>query len=111
MVVTNTTFPSAPGTAPRELAATQYSDGSILLTWQPPKLTNGPITGYVIFYTTDANKRDRDWIVEGVLGDKHTVNIYGLHPHTTYYFKIQARNNKGVGPFSTTVSFRTSHGK
>lgn len=110
MVVTNTTYPSAPGTAPRDLSVAQ--DGAaVRLAWQPPKLTNGPITGYVIFYTTDASRRDRDWLVEGVLGDRHATLIHGLRPDQHYVFKIQARNSKGVGPFSATAALRTSHGE
>lgn len=67
--------------------------------------------GYIIFYTTDNSKRDRDWRVHGVRGDEHTTEITGLLPMTTYFFKIQARNTKGVGPFSPTVSFRTGQSK
>lgn len=44
MVVQNSTLPSAPGTAPRDLSASAASDG-VRLTWQPPRHSNGPITG------------------------------------------------------------------
>lgn len=64
-------------------------------------------SGYVIFYTTDNTQKERDWVVEGVVGDKMTTSIRGLTPNTTYYFKIQARNNKGYGPLSSMVVFRT----
>lgn len=51
MVVQNTTFPSAPGTAPRDLTVTPLEDNSqvVKLTWLPPKLSNGPITGIYLF--------------------------------------------------------------
>lgn len=65
-------------------------------------------SGYVIFYTTDNTKRDRDWVVEGVGGNKLTKTISGLTLDTTYYFKIQAHNSKGYGPFSPTVVWTTS---
>jgi neogenin len=64
--------------------------------------------GYVIFYTTDSSQRDRDWVVEGVVGDKMTTTIKGLTPDTAYFIKIQARNNKGYGPFSSIIQFRTN---
>lgn len=64
-------------------------------------------TGYTIYYTTDST-RDGDWIAEGVMGDKMTTTIKGLTPSTTYFFKIQARNSKGFGPFSPVVSLTTS---
>jgi len=73
-----------------------------------PTVVDG--TGYIIFYTTDGTLRDRDWVVEGVVGDKMTVTIKGLTPDTTYFLKIQARNNKGYGPFSSVIQFRTNPG-
>jgi neogenin len=64
-------------------------------------------TGYVVAYTTDQTKKDSEWVVEGVLGDRLTTSLKGLTPDTKYYCKIQARNNKGYGPFSAIVSFTT----
>lgn len=69
------------------------------------------LTGYAVYYTTDSTQRDRDWIAENVMGDKMTTTIKGLTPSTTYFFKIQARNIKGPGPFSSTVSLTTSSSK
>lgn len=69
------------------------------------------ISGYLIIYSTDNTKWDRDWLVEGVVGDKVDAIIKSLHPNTMYYFKIQARNSKGYGPFSTTMSFKTPQSK
>ena len=60
---------------------------------------------------TDATQRERDWAVEGVLGDKLSTTIRDLTPQTTYYFKVQARNSKGYGPMSPTVIFRTPGSK
>ena len=67
--------------------------------------------GYLIFYTTDAQQEDRDWVVEGVVGgDKLSTVINKLTPDTTYYFKVQARNRKGYGPMSRVVKYRTLPG-
>ncbi|XP_025990804.2 neogenin isoform X6 [Solenopsis invicta] len=109
MVVLNQTQEAAPSTAPRDLIIQTVEDRptSVLLRWQPPKQPNGQITGYLIIYSTDNTKWDRDWLVEGVIGDKVDATVKGLHPNTLYYFKIQARNSKGYGPFSTTISFKT----
>ncbi|KOC68698.1 Neogenin [Habropoda laboriosa] len=110
MVVSNQTQEAAPSSAPRDLIIQTIEDRptSVQLRWQPPKQPNGPITGYIIFYSTDNTKWDRDWLIEGVIGDKTEFTVKGLLPSTTYYFKIQARNSKGYGPFSTTVPFKTS---
>ncbi|CAG2109800.1 unnamed protein product [Medioppia subpectinata] len=110
MSVLNITQEAAPSSPPRDLtvvAAVNDDPTVINLHWQPPKQPNGQITGYVIFYTTDNTQRDRDWVVEGVIGDKMTTVLKGLLPDYTYYFKIQARNNKGYGPISAEVSFKT----
>ncbi|KAL0107100.1 hypothetical protein PUN28_015559 [Cardiocondyla obscurior] len=109
MVVLNQTQEAAPSTAPRDLIIQTVEDRptSVLLRWQSPKQPNGQITGYLIIYSTDNTRWDRDWLVEGVIGDKVDAIVKSLHPNTMYYFKIQARNSKGYGPFSTTVSFKT----
>jgi len=65
--------------------------------------------GYQVFYTTDATYRDRDWVRHDVAGDRLSTTIRELSPQTTYYFKVQARNNAGYGPMSATVIFRTPH--
>lgn len=59
----------------------------------------------------DNTKRDRDWLVEGIVGDKQVTQLHNLQTSTTYFFKIQARNVKGNGPFSQVVSFRTGESK
>lgn len=114
MSVLNTTHEAVPSTAPRDLTMVPSSDDdptTINLHWQPPKLPNGQITGYVIFYTMDNTQEDRDWIVKVIIGDKLNSVLTELQPSSLYYFKIQARNNKGYGPLSPEVSFRTLPGK
>ena len=111
--MTNKTFEASPSSPPRDLTVVPVEENpsAINLNWQPPKQPNGQITGYVIFYTTDSTQRDRDWVVEGVVGDKMTTTIKGLTPDTSYFIKIQARNSKGYGPFSNMIAFRTSRSK
>ncbi|XP_046562844.1 LOW QUALITY PROTEIN: neogenin-like [Haliotis rubra] len=109
MSVVNTTQESAPGSEPRDLTpvAVEGNPLAVTLNWQPPQKPNGLITGYLIFYTTDSNQADRDWVLEGVVGDKLSTVISDLTPDTTYYFKVQARNRKGYGPMSETKIYKT----
>ena len=65
-------------------------------------------SGYLLFYTTDATQPDREWVVEGIVGQQTTTTVHGLSPRTNYYFKVQARNSVGNGPLCPTVIFRTA---
>ncbi|XP_051155099.1 neogenin isoform X3 [Leptopilina boulardi] len=115
MIIFNQTFEAAPSSPPRDLTVQVVKERptSVIITWQSPKQSNGPITGYIIFYSTDNTKGEGDWLVEGVIGDKEEFIVKGLSPSTVYYFKMKARNSKGYGPFSSTVNFKTpqSNGK
>ena len=69
-------------------------------------------SGYLLLYTTDPSLDDEYWVVEGFKrGDQLNTAIRDLTPATTYYFKVQARNSKGMGPMSPTVIFRTPNGE
>ncbi|XP_044265919.1 neogenin isoform X2 [Tribolium madens] len=114
MVVQNATWELAPNASPRDLDVHLKEDEPQLveLTWQPPKITSGRITGYVILYTDNKTKSDREWLAQATKGDKHSAVLGDLKPNTEYYFKVQARNSKGYGPFSNVVIFTTgSNGK
>lgn len=50
-------------------------------------------------------------MIEPVVGNRLTHQIQELTLDTTYYFKIQARNSKGMGPMSEAVHFRTPKSK
>lgn len=69
------------------------------------------LSGYIIYYSTDVDAEVHDWVVEPVLGNRLTHQIQGLTLDTTYYYKIQARNSKGMGPMSDAVQFHTPKGK
>ncbi|XP_050396200.1 neogenin isoform X2 [Patella vulgata] len=109
MSIFNTTQEAAPGSDPRDLTPVPDENNplAVTLNWQPPARPNGLITGYLIFYSTDPKQDDRDWVVEGVVGDKLSTVINELTPSTTYYFKVQARNSKGYGPMSDIVMHKT----
>ena len=67
--------------------------------------------GYIIYYSTDVNAEVHDWVIEPVVGNRLTHQIQELTLDTAYYFKIQARNSKGMGPMSEAVQFRTPKSK
>ncbi|XP_077420108.1 neogenin 1a isoform X3 [Vanacampus margaritifer] len=109
MTAQGTTFETIPSSSPKDVTVVSKENKprTIIINWQPPSEANGKITGYIIYYSTDVNAEDHDWVVEPVVGNRLTHQIQDLTLDTTYYFKIEARNSKGMGPTSEAVQFRT----
>ncbi|XP_019622379.1 PREDICTED: neogenin-like isoform X7 [Branchiostoma belcheri] len=113
MTVNNRTFEDKPKSPPRDLTVVgiEGNPGGVNLNWQPPAKSNGPITGYIIFYTTDPLLNDADWVFDPIMeGDKLTYTVKQLTPNTKYYFKIQARNSMGISPISPIMEYQTPPG-
>ncbi|XP_070618749.1 neogenin isoform X4 [Erythrolamprus reginae] len=109
MTAHGTTFEQVPTSPPKDVTVVskEGKPRTIIVNWQPPSEANGKITGYIIYYNTDVNAEIHDWVIEPVVGNRLTHQIQELTLDTAYYFKIQARNSKGMGPMSEAVQFRT----
>ncbi|XP_069621730.1 neogenin isoform X2 [Ranitomeya imitator] len=109
MTAHGTTFESMPSSPPKDVTVVskEGKPRTIIVNWQPPSEANGKITGYIIYYSTDVQAVLHDWVIEPVVGNRLTHQIQELTLDTPYYFKIQARNSKGMGPMSEAVAFRT----
>ncbi|NXV16018.1 DCC protein, partial [Cepphus grylle] len=107
-----TTYEAAPTSAPKDLTVItrEGKPRAVIVSWQPPLDANGKITAYILFYTLDKNAPIDGWIMESISGDRLTHQIMDLNLDTVYYFRIQARNAKGVGPLSDPIFFRTLKG-
>ncbi|KAM4634159.1 netrin receptor DCC [Polymixia lowei] len=105
-----TTYEAAPSSAPKDLTviSREGRPRAILISWQPPMEANGRITGYILYYTLDKNMPIDDWVMESISGDRLTHQVLDLNLDTVYYFRIQAKNTKGVGPLSDPVHFKTA---
>uniref|UniRef100_A0A3B3D354 DCC netrin 1 receptor n=1 Tax=Oryzias melastigma TaxID=30732 RepID=A0A3B3D354_ORYME len=105
-----TTYEAAPSSAPKDLTviSREGRPRSVLISWQPPLEANGRITGYILYYTMDKNLPIDDWVMEAISGDRLTHQVVDLNLDTVYYFRIQAKNAKGVGPLSEPIHFRTA---
>ncbi|XP_075064420.1 neogenin isoform X4 [Mixophyes fleayi] len=112
MTAHGTTFESVPSSPPKDVTVVskEGKPRTIIVNWQPPSEANGKITGYIIYYSTDVQAELHDWVIEPVVGNRLTHQIQELTLDTPYYFKIQARNSKGMGPMSEAVLFRTPKG-
>ena len=111
MSVLNSTATAVTVSPPRDVTvriADDKNPQNVIVQWQPPRQSIGQINGYIVFYTTDITKRDRDWQVDAVIGDVNHVIIKNLKPYSTYYFKVQTRSIKVQnGPFSAMVQYTT----
>ncbi|XP_029510881.2 netrin receptor DCC-like [Oncorhynchus nerka] len=107
-----TTYEAAPSSAPKDLTviSREGRPRAILISWQPPMETNGRIMGYILYYTLEKNMPIDDWVMESISGDRLTHQVMDLNLDTIYYFRIQAKNAKGVGPLSDPIHFRTNKG-
>ncbi|XP_063045377.1 neogenin 1a isoform X3 [Engraulis encrasicolus] len=109
MTAHGTTFETIPSSSPKDVTVVSKEGRprTIIVNWQPPSEANGKITGYIIYYSTDVNAEVHNWVIDPILGNRLTHQIQDLTLDTTYYFKLQARNSKGMGPMSEAVQFRT----
>ena len=108
MAALGSTDETLPGTPPMSLTASPVKGrpNDVLLMWLGPEEPNGQITGYDLFYTTDPLAED--WALDQIMENKLTHQVKDLTLETTYYFKIAARNRKGLGPPSATpISYST----
>lgn len=51
-----------------------------------------------------------EWTTVAVAGERGRARVERLRARTAYLFKIQARNGKGLGPFSAPVAYTTGAG-
>ncbi|XP_072430294.1 netrin receptor DCC isoform X1 [Chiloscyllium punctatum] len=104
-----TTYEAAPTSAPKDLTviSREGKPRAVIISWQPPMEANGKITGYSLFYTIEKNAPIDEWAMDSVSGDRLTHQILDLNLDTMYYFRIQGRNAKGLGPVSEPIQFKT----
>ncbi|CAK5082071.1 unnamed protein product [Meloidogyne enterolobii] len=112
LIAINRTFPAPPSSPPRDITLvgpqSEKDDPNIVtLNWQPPKYSNGEIKEYILFYSNKFDAPESEWTMESIKGDRLSLQIRGLLSKTTYYFKLQAKNSKGFGPFTPITSFLT----
>lgn len=63
------------------------------------------LSEYLVYYSDRSDAPDKDWILDGVKGDRLSIKLSNLLPRQTYFFKVQARNTKGYGPLSPTLQY------
>ncbi|XP_036356590.1 protein sidekick-2-like isoform X5 [Octopus sinensis] len=102
----------APSGPPRNLVGRPLSNSSVLINWLPPSQVhwNGPLTGYVIRYKPQSyNDKFAQQEEAGVKNQMKVIT--GLVTFTHYEIKIAARNAKGIGVFSKSITVLTEEGR
>lgn len=62
-------------------------------------------------YAVSRGGNNEEWTAIAALGDRTRARVERLRARTTYLFKLQARNSKGLGPFCAPVTYTTAMGK
>ncbi|GMT00747.1 hypothetical protein PENTCL1PPCAC_22921 [Pristionchus entomophagus] len=108
MTVSQLTLPAPPSSSPRDVTILPAASGdphAVTVNWQPPKYANGELIEYTVSYTDRASAREEEWTSIRVPADRLSLPIDNLLPKSNYYFRIQAKNVKGVGPMSPTLTY------
>ena len=92
-----------PSGAPTNFFANPNSPFSAYLFWWPPRAEdqNGVILSYTINMTEEGTEELTFY------SSNLAIFINNLRPHVTYRCQIAAETSIGLGPFSSTISFRT----
>lgn len=97
----------APGGPPTNITYRFQTPDVVVIRWEVPVLEhrNGRITGYLIqFYKKVDNSVVTERNVSGSIGK---AVFTSLEENMDYEFRVYARTNKGAGPFSDRILFRT----
>ena len=76
-----------------------------MITWSPPAMPNGVITGYNVSYVPGQSLSTADYSADGnvtvAIGNNDTSHVVtGLRIATDYYVAIAANTMEGMGPYS-----------
>ncbi|XP_030758826.1 tyrosine-protein phosphatase Lar isoform X3 [Sitophilus oryzae] len=108
-VVTTGETGAKPGTAPRNVQVRPLSSSTMVIQWDEPETPNGQVTGYKVYYTTNAQLSMAQWESQ-VVDNNQLTTISDLTPHTIYTIRVQAFTSVGPGPLSPPVQVKTQQG-
>ena len=96
---------SEPTSPPENIIFSSVETKSMYISWDevPHSRQNGPITGYLLYYT---NTTFSDTInITG--GENRSYTLSELRPYTNYTVTVSAYNDVGTGPTSDNRIQRT----
>lgn len=95
--------------APRNIEVRPLSSSTMVITWQPPEIPNGQVTGYKVYYTTNPNQPEASWHSQ-MVDNSELTTISELTPLAIYTIRVQAFTSMGAGPMSNPVQVKTQQG-
>lgn len=82
-------------TAPEKIRA-EVENNDLTIHWQEPKITNGPMQDYVVYYTDDPSLPEDQWQTASS-GGATELRIPNLKENTEYTFRVKGKNVNGDG--------------
>ena len=96
-------LPSAPS-APQEVVTSVISSTSVMLSWQPPAMSNGNIITYNVWYNQTLNcSGSLVSFSDSVTDSVRMYNFTGLEEDTPYEFYVSAVTSAGEGEAATVM--------
>ncbi len=107
-VANATTLPATVPKAPTELTATHDGQTTINLGWKAPTNTGGvPLTGYQMEVSPNGTDTWTE-VTPAHAGTGRTYSHTGLTAGTTRYYRVYARNSKGLSAAASNVANATT---
>lgn len=103
-----------PSMPPESLSGSPKSSTSIAVQWRPPPADsqNGVLKGYKIRHKLAGYASDSEWYTNDVQDAAHLAFLLDdLIVWQNYEIQVAAENDKGVGPFSSSILVRTKEGR
>jgi len=91
---------------PSNVRAAANNSGGIVVTWSPPGIGGGSVTGYLVYRSTNGYGFGEPESVAGGLANSFTFT--NLTPDMAWYFRVSATNMGGESMPSETVGCRRS---
>ncbi|KAL1513199.1 hypothetical protein ABEB36_002638 [Hypothenemus hampei] len=94
---------AAPPCAPENVSLTCRSAFHVSVEWKEPACNGAPITDYRLELNSESPE-DHSQFSNIYQGPQTTFEAKNLLPFKTYFFRVQALNSAGAGPYSPTAA-------
>ena len=94
---------SEPTTSPENITFSSVEARSLNVSWDEVSGQNGPITGYLLYYTNTTFSVTIN--ITG--GENRSYTLTKLRPYTNYTVTVSAYNDVGTGPASDNRTQQT----